>query len=62
MSDERDILEEEVLGYWVEGELVCTECCNPLTIGDRGTQDYLTRLSVDPDIFYLCTICRQRIV
>ena len=57
-----NIPEEEILGYWIEGELVCKECYDPLTMGDVGVQDHFSRWSIDPDILYLCAVCRQRIV
>jgi hypothetical protein len=54
--------DDNILGYWIDRELVCKDCYDEERMGPATSEDVVTRWTYDPDILYICSVCKRRIV
>jgi hypothetical protein len=52
---------EEVMGFWIGGQLVCPECILPTEVDDLKIRNLLTSDEINEEDYYFCDRCEERI-
>jgi hypothetical protein len=57
-----EIKKEDIIGYWFEREIVCTDCVNDNELGNITQDEIITEHDSSKDVMIFCDRCNKLIL
>lgn len=56
------IKKEDIIGYWFDEEIVCTDCINDSELEDTTQDEIITESDSNKDVMMFCDRCNKLIL
>ena len=57
-----EIKKEDIIGYWFDQEIVCTDCINENELKDITPDEIITENDINRDVMIFCNRCNKLIL
>jgi hypothetical protein len=57
-----EVKKEDIIGYWFEREIVCTDCINDNELEDITQDEIITENDSSEDVMIFCDRCNKLII